>query len=84
MTFLAEVRRKKGESFESMLRRFSRRIQLSGRLIQAKKVRYYESPQTKREIRSSAIHRAKVRKTRDYLLRSGKLKEEDLQRGRRR
>lgn len=84
VTYLAEVRRKKGESFESLLRRFSRRMQLSGRLIQAKKIRFYEPPKSKREMRASAIHRTKVREKREYLVRTGKLTEEDLQGGRRR
>lgn len=75
---MAEVKRRKGESFESLLRRFSRRIQQSGRLLQAKKIRFYQAPKSKLEIRESALHRSKTRKKREYLIKTGELKEEIL------
>ncbi len=78
MIFLVEVRRKKGESFESLLRRFSRRVQQSGKILQAKKIRFYAAPKSKLEQRRSAMHRIKTKTKIEYMLRSGKMKEEDL------
>ena len=76
---LVEVRRKKGESFESLLRRFSRRVQQSGKVLQAKKIRFYTPPKSKLELRRSALHRIDVRDKLEYMVRAGKIKEEDLQ-----
>lgn len=82
---MLEVRRKKGESFESLLRRFGRRIQQSGRLLQAKKIRFYQPPKSKREMRQSALHRIRTKEKREYMIKTGLLKEEMLPtRGRRR
>jgi len=41
---VAEVKRKKSETFESLLRRFHKKIQQSGRLIQSRKIRFHERP----------------------------------------
>ncbi len=86
VTTLAEVKRKKGESFESLLRRFSRRMQESGRMLQAKKIRFHNKPKGKLAMRTSALHKQAIRTKNQYLLRSGKATEEELQpkRGRRR
>ncbi len=78
MNFLPEVRRKKGESFESMLRRFSRRMQESGRLLQAKKIRFHKRDKSKTDLKKSALHRMVARDKIEYLLRAGKVKEEEL------
>lgn len=75
---MSEVRRRKGESFESLLRRFSRRTQQSGRILQAKKIRFFKAPKSKLEIRESALHKDKMRKKREYLIKTGELKEEIL------
>ena len=84
---MSDVRRRKGESFESMLRRFSRRMQLSGRVLQVKKTRFYASPPSKRQERDSALHRAKTRAKREWMLKTGAITEEELreeQRGKKR
>jgi ribosomal protein S21 len=81
---VVEVKRKQGESFESMLRRFGRRVQRSGKLLQAKKIRFHAQPKSKLEMRASALHRKKVQTLREHLYRIGKLRDEDLPgRGRR-
>ncbi|MEK7516417.1 MAG: 30S ribosomal protein S21 [Patescibacteria group bacterium] len=81
---MVEVKRKQGESFESMLRRFGRRVQRSGKLLQAKKIRFHAQPKSKFEMRASALHRKKVQVLREHLYRIGKLSDEDLVGGRRR
>lgn len=76
MIKLAEVKRKKGESFEALMRRFSKKIQQSGKLIQSRKVRYHESKKNKTKIRESAARRQKIESKREYLKKIGKLVEE--------
>ena len=71
-----EVKRKKGETFESMMRRFSRRVQQSGKLIQAKKIRFHEGEKSRNLQRVSALRRGEIKKKREYLKKIGKLKEE--------
>lgn len=81
---MTEVKRKKGESFESLLRRFGRRVQSSGRLIQAKKVRFHEAPKSKTKKKRSALHKIAVQEKRTYLEKIGKLPDEPKRRGFRR
>jgi ribosomal protein S21 len=73
---VVEVKRKKGESFEALMRRFTRRVQDSGRLLQAKKVRFYESGKNKNAEREAALRRKEISDKREYLLKSGKVKED--------
>lgn len=70
---MVEVRKKEGESNESLLRRFTKRVQQSGVLIRAKKGRFFESPKTKREVREDAIRRKSIRERKEYLRKIGKL-----------
>lgn len=79
---MPKVKSKKGETFESLLRRFNRKIMLSGKILQAKKVRFRKDEKNKRAERDSALRRNKINEKQDYLLKTGKLKEEDLRRGR--
>lgn len=74
---MVELKRKSGETFESFLRRFNKRLQQSGRLLQARKVRYFTRPKSKDRIRKEAAKRTEFRSKRDYLKRIGKLPEED-------
>ena len=74
---MAEVKRKKGESFESLLRRFHKKLQQSGRLLQSRKIRFYERPKSKTKIRREALRRISIRQKREYLKKIGKLKEEN-------
>ena len=72
---MAEVKRKKNETFESLLRRFNKRIQQSGRLYQARKIRFRESVKSRGEQRKSALVRAKMKKEKEYLRKIGMLEE---------
>ena len=73
---MAEVKRKKGETFESLLRRFHRKIQQSGRLIQSRKIRFYERPKNRNKLRKDALRRKEIGTKREYLKKIGKLKDE--------
>ena len=58
---MQSVTRKDGEPFESLIRRFNRKVQQSGNLTSARKRMYFEKDLSKRESREIAI-RKKVRK----------------------
>jgi ribosomal protein S21 len=58
---LQSVTRKDGEPFESLVRRFNRKVQQSGNLTYARKRMYFEKDLSKREEREIAI-RKKARK----------------------
>lgn len=80
---MAEVKRKKGETFDALLRRFQRRFQQSGRGIQMKKIRFHKSDPSKTKRHRSALFRETKRKEYEYLTKTGQLKEEPKKRGRR-
>ena len=67
------VRKKEKESVQSLLRRFSRRIQQSGVLVRARRGRFYISPLTKRQKKLGALRRQEIRKEREKLYKLGKL-----------
>ena len=57
---MVEVRKKDNESFESLLRRFNRKIQQSGVLIRARKIRFYESPKSRNLQKVAARRRVQI------------------------
>lgn len=73
---MAEVKRKKGETFDALLRRFQRRYQQSGRGIQMKKIRFHKSEPSKTKRHRSALYRVVKRGEYEYLRKTGQLKEE--------
>jgi len=75
---MAEVKRKKGESFEGLLRRFNRRLIESGKILQAKKIQFFRRPQNKNAIKLSALRRKELREKREYLRKIGRLKEDNF------
>ena len=81
---MAEVKRKKGESFEALLRRFSRKVQQSGKLLQARKIRFFDSPMSKNALREKALRRETLREKREFLIKTGQATEEDFRPKRRR
>ena len=81
---MVDVKRRKSESFESLLRRFTRRVQLSGRLLEARKYRFHSKDPNKTKQKESALRRLELREKREYLLKTGQLIEEKRGRGPRR
>jgi ribosomal protein S21 len=75
---VAEVRRRKAESFEALLRRFTRKVQDSGRILQVKKIRYHKRKPSKTAQREGALRREYLRGRREYLIRTGLATEEDF------
>ena len=72
---MVQFKRKKGESFESFLRRFNRRLQQSHKLQQARKNRYQRKDPNERQLKTSALVRLQSRKQKEYLRKIGKLEE---------
>ena len=77
---MIQVKKKDRETSESLIRRFSRRVQQSGVLLSARKGRFYAKPVSRRQVRESAQYRAKVKKEVDKLKKIGKFDEEALKR----
>lgn len=75
---MLEVKRKNNESFEALIRRFTKKTIQSGKIIQAKKVRFYSKDKTRRALKESALRRNKISTKIDYLKRIGKITEFDL------
>ena len=71
-----EARKREGESTGGLLRRFSKKIQLSKVLVSARGKRFYVPPKSKREKRLSALHKLKVQKQKNILRKLGKLEDD--------
>ncbi len=78
-----EVRKKENESVGSMLRRFSRMVQASGLINQARDLRFKKSAPTRRQKKLSALHRAQMRNKFLEMYKMGKI-DESKKKGRRR
>jgi ribosomal protein S21 len=72
---VVEVKKKEGESMDSLLRRFTKKVQASGVLLRAKKGRFYVSEPSKREVRERAKRRKLIQEKKEYLRKIGKLDE---------
>ena len=73
---MAETKRKPKESFEALLRRFNKQVQQSGKILQAKKIRFYARPKSKLKLKESALRRLKIEDKKTYLKRVGKIKDD--------
>lgn len=70
-----EVRKKEKETAASLLRRFSRRVQQSGILLRARRIRFYEPQKSKRQKKIDALRRSIMQKEREKLIKLGKIEE---------
>lgn len=80
---MVEVKRRKNESFEGVFRRFTRRVQQSGNMLQARKYRFNNDEPNKAGEKKSALRRLKMGAKREYLIRTGQLVEDRRRRRRR-
>ncbi len=71
-----DIKRKKGESFEAMLRRFTQRVQSSGTILEVKKRKHHTKKPTKIKLKTSALARLAAKEKRDYLEKAGLLVED--------
>lgn len=72
---MLEVKRKNNESFEALIRRFTKKTIQSGKILQAKKIRYFSKEKSKRELKDSALRRKTITNKIEYLKRVGKMDE---------
>ncbi|OGH77889.1 MAG: hypothetical protein A3G08_00635 [Candidatus Magasanikbacteria bacterium RIFCSPLOWO2_12_FULL_47_9b] len=77
---VSELKRRKGESFEAFMRRVKQGWQRSGKLLQVRKVQFFEPKKSKNVQRRNAIKRASLHAKMDYLRKIGKLPPEDMPR----
>lgn len=70
---MVEINKKEKESTAAFLRRFTRRIQQSGILLEVKKSRFYTPPETKRQKRLKALHRLARQQEMERLKKMGRL-----------
>ena len=76
MTFMIEVKRKDNESIGSLLRRFSKRIQQSGLLLQARSSRFRDKSPSRTERRKNALRKNEIVAEKEYQRKLGKLEDE--------
>lgn len=70
------VKRKKGESFEAMFRRWSRRYQKSGKRLTLQSGLFHTTKDTKNKRKASKLRSLKKAEKRDWLIKVGKLVED--------
>ncbi|MBW6440523.1 30S ribosomal protein S21 [Patescibacteria group bacterium] len=73
---MIEIKKKDNESIGSFLRRFSKKVQQSGVLFQARNSRFQEKNQSKTERRKSALRRKEMVKEREKLRKLGLLEDD--------
>jgi len=73
---VAEIKRRKNESFEAFMRRVKKRWQQSGKLLQVKKIRFYEGNHSQATRKKSALHRLAMAEKISYLKKIGRMPEE--------
>ncbi len=74
---MSEVRKRKNESFESLFRRAKKQWQSSGKIIQAKKIQYFEEVKSKNFRKKSRVKRLHSLAKTAYLQKIGRLPVEE-------
>ena len=75
---MIHIRKKDRETPESMIRRFSRRVQQSGVLQRVRKNRFRLEEKSRTKRREEALYKVKIRKEIDRLKKLGKFDDESL------
>ena len=73
---MAEVKRKKNETFDSILGRFKRRCQDKGLTQEVRRRRYHDSGKNKNQRQESALRRETMSAKYIYMAKTGQLKDE--------
>jgi len=68
---MVEVKKKDKETSESLIRRFSRRMQESKVLMRARKSQFNVKKKSKKQLKDDALYRKKVKKEADKLKKMG-------------
>jgi small subunit ribosomal protein S21 len=64
---LVEVRINEGESFESFLRRFTKRVQQEGLISETRRRQHFEPPSVLRKKQAAAKRRKSIKATLKYM-----------------
>ena len=73
---MAGIKRRKNESFEAYMRRVKKRWQQSGKVLQVKKIQFFDRKKNRNMRRKSALHRLTVQNKIEYLKKTGQMPEE--------
>jgi len=82
MSGAVDVKKKKGERFDTLLRRFNKRVIESGKVFQARKIRFRDRPESKRKQKDRALRKMAVAEKQDWLRKTGQLVEDPRRRRR--
>ena len=74
---MADLKRKKNESFEGFIRRVKQQWQRSGTILQARKIKYFTPKKSKNFNKNQAVSRSKLISKTEYLQKTGKLPVDD-------
>ena len=77
---MVDVKRKKGESFEAMYRRFSKRMQQTKTILEAKSRQHVAPKKSRTAKKTSALVSLQLRAKKEWLRKIGKLEEEPKRR----
>lgn len=77
MIVVSEIKRKRSESFESFMRRVKKRWQSSGKLLQARKVQYFNEEKSKNLQKVKRVELLQKVSKINYLRKVGRLPAED-------
>ena len=69
---MVEVKKKDNESFDSLLRRFNRKIQKSGVLIRARRIRFFFFFKSRNLQKVAARRRSQIKAEKEELKKMGK------------
>ena len=75
MLFMADYKRRSGESFETFLRKFKRAVKNGKRLEKAREKQHLVPEKTKRQQKKQALTGLRLKKEKDFLRKTGKLEE---------
>ncbi len=75
---MIEIKKQSGENNYNLLRRFSRKMQESGILLKARKIRFKSKKITKRQKLQAALFREKIRREKNKLVKLGLLKKGEI------
>lgn len=70
-----EISKQERESSQSLVRRFSKRVKLSGILLRARSIRFHTRPKSKQMKKRSALKREELKREYERLKKLGKIKE---------
>ncbi len=75
---MIEVKKRERETPESLIRRFSRRVQQSGTLQRVRKIRFRQEDKSKPKRREEALYKVKIRKEISRMKKMGKFDNDAL------